>query len=112
MSIQEQMQLAMEEKGYDEYLHMAAQQEDNVYNEEERITSGEASVNDMFYQVICCAHTLCSSYQIICPQYMCAKNFFFQCYHTYYETLASFYSKDVNREIIEYVLYEGAHELL
>ena len=41
ISIREQMQLAMEEKGYEEFLHMAAQEEDNVYNEEEHITSGE-----------------------------------------------------------------------
>lgn len=79
MSILEHMQLAMEEKGYDEYLHIAAQEEDNVYNEEEHITSGEAQANDMFYQVICCAHTLCSSYQIICYQCMCAQHFRFQC---------------------------------
>ena len=42
LSIREQMQLAMEENGYDEYLHMATQEVDNVYNEEERITSGES----------------------------------------------------------------------
>jgi hypothetical protein len=102
----------MEEKGYDEYLHMAAQEEDNVYNEEEHITSGEAQVNDMFYQVICCAHILCSSCQIICPQCMCVWHFRFQCSNTYYGSVASFYSNDDNRELVECVLYEGADELL
>ena len=67
MSIREQMQLAMEEKGYDEFLHMAAQEEDGVYKEEENIITNETQVYDMYYQVIGCAHTLCSSYQIICP---------------------------------------------
>ncbi len=112
MSIREQMQLAMEEKGYEEFLHMDAQEEDDVYNEEEHITTNEAQVYDMYYQLICCAHTLCSSYQIICLQCMCAGHFCFRCSHTYDESLASFYSNDANREVIEYVLYEGAHELL
>ena len=44
MSIREQMQLAMEEKGYDEFLNMAAQEEDDMYNEEEHITTNEAQV--------------------------------------------------------------------
>ena len=41
---------------------------------------------------------------------MCAGHFCFQCSHTYDESLASFYSNDANREVIEYVLYEGAHD--
>jgi hypothetical protein len=43
---------------------------------------------------------------------MYAKHFCFQCCHTCDESLASFVSNDANREGIEYVLYEGSHELL
>jgi hypothetical protein len=70
------MQLAMEENAYAEFLHMAAEEEDGVYNEEEHTTSNDAHVCDMYYQVVCCSHTLFSSYEIICPQCMCARTFF------------------------------------
>ena len=43
---------------------------------------------------------------------MCASHFCFQCSHTYDESLVCFYSNDANREVIESVLYKGAHELL
>jgi hypothetical protein len=42
MYILKHMQLAMEEKGYEEILHIAAQKEHGVYNEEEPITTNEA----------------------------------------------------------------------
>jgi hypothetical protein len=38
MSMLEHMQLAMEENAYAEFLHMAAEEEDGVYNEEEHTT--------------------------------------------------------------------------
>jgi hypothetical protein len=62
------MQLAMEEKGYNEFLHMAAQEEDGVYTKEEHISTNETHVYGMYYRVICCAHTLC-------PQCMCGGHF-------------------------------------
>jgi hypothetical protein len=43
---------------------------------------------------------------------MCAGHFCFQCSHAYNESLVSYNSSDANSEVIEYVLYEGAHELL
>jgi hypothetical protein len=46
------MQLAMEEKGYNEFLHMAAQEEDGVYTKEEHISTNETHVYGMYYRVI------------------------------------------------------------
>jgi hypothetical protein len=43
---------------------------------------------------------------------MCAWYFLFQCSNTYYESLAFFHSNDANGELIEYILYKCAHELL
>ena len=76
MSILEHMQLAKEIKGCTEFLHMVAKEEDGAYNEEP-ITINEVQVYDMYYQVICYARTLCSSYQIICLHCMCAGIFAF-----------------------------------
>ena len=52
ISILKYIQLAMEEKGYEKILHMAAQEEDDAYNEEEHITTNAAHVYDMYYQLI------------------------------------------------------------
>ena len=60
MSILEHMQLAKEEKGCTEFLHMVAKEEDGAYNKE-LITTNEVQIYDMYYQVIVCAHTLLSS---------------------------------------------------
>ena len=85
-----------------------ANEEYGAYNEEP-IKANDEQVYGMYYQVICYAHTLCSSYEIICLHCTCDGHFLFQCSHTYYdESLASFYSNDANREVIEYVLYKGA----
>ena len=111
MTILEHMQLAKKEKERTKCLHKVAKEEDGTYNEEPT-TTNEVQVYDMYYQVICYAHTLCSSYQIICLHCMCAGHFFFQCSRTYDEFVASYNSSDANSEVIEYVLYEGAHELL
>ena len=108
MTILEHMQLAKEEKGCTEFLHKVAKEEDSAYNEE-LTTTNEVQVYDMYYQVICCAHTLCSSYQIICLHCMCDGHFCFQCSRTYDESLVSYNSSDANSEVIEYVLYEGSH---
>ena len=50
MSILEHMQLAKEEKGCTEFLHMVAK-EDCAYNEEP-ITTNKVQVYDMYYKVI------------------------------------------------------------
>ena len=43
---------------------------------------------------------------------MSARHFVFQCSHTYDESLASYNNGDATSEILEYVLFKGAHELL
>ena len=43
---------------------------------------------------------------------MTAGHFSIQCSHTYYESLASYDNGDATSEVLEYVLYESAHELL
>ena len=43
---------------------------------------------------------------------MSAGHFYFQCSHTHYEALVAYNNGDATSEILEYVLYEGAHELL
>ena len=43
---------------------------------------------------------------------MCAGHLCFQCSRTYDESVASYNSSNADSEVIEYVLYEGATELL
>lgn len=72
----------------------------------------DMKVSGMYYQVIGYADTLCSSYQILCHNCMSVTHFCFQCSHTYDESIASSNNSYANREVTEYVLYEGAHKLL
>ena len=79
---------------------------------EELMNDDDLSIREMYCQLIKCAKKLCSSYKMICPHCMTAGHLGFQCSHAYNESLVSYKSGDATSEILEYVLYEGAHELL
>ena len=75
------------------------------------MNNDDMEVSEMYCQVIHLAHKLCSSYTIFCPHCMTAGHFSFQCSHTYNESLVSYENGDATSEVLEYVLYKGAHEL-
>ena len=73
------------------------------------MNNDDMEVSKMYCQVIHLAHKLCSSYTIFCPHCMVAGHFSFQCSHTYNESLVSYENGDATSEVLEYVLYKGAH---
>jgi hypothetical protein len=66
----------------------------------------------MYCHVMQYAERLSSSNTIVCPQCMIAGHFWFQCSHTYNESLVSYNNGDATSEVLEYVLYESAHEVV
>jgi hypothetical protein len=78
--------------------------------------NSEMMVRKMYCDVMEYAQRLSSSNIIsdiiVCPQCLKFGHFCFQCSHTYDESLVSYNNGDATSESLEYVSFEGAHELL
>ena len=98
------------ESFYESYYNNMIQEE--YARCEELMNDDDLSIREMYCQIIKCAKKLCSSYKMICPHCMTARHLGFQCSNAYNESLVSYKNGDATSEILEYVLYEGAHELL
>jgi hypothetical protein len=83
---------------------------------EEQMSNSAMKVRKMYCDVVEYAQRLSSSDiisdTVICPQCLKFGHFCFQCSHTYDESQASYNNGDATSESLEYVIFEGAHELL
>ena len=71
----------------------------------------------MYSQIVEYAKKLISSDTIddpiICPQCMKLGHYFrFQCSDTFNQSLVSYNNGDVTSEVLEYIIFQGAHELI
>ena len=74
-------------------------------------------VREMYSQIVEYAKKLISldtiDDPIICPQCMKLGHYFhFQCSDTFNQSSVSYNNGDVTSEILEYIIFEGAHELI
>jgi len=73
----------------------------------------EMNLMDMWYQIEYCSETVKSIRRIKCYDCMTSGHFGYECTHDFDKFITSGTYKDGNdQELLEYIVYEGSHELL